>query len=320
MYYDIELVANPDVLKTMNELSQCSICTGLVIDPKQCDKCENAFCRECVDSWVKKSSSCPFKCENANFKEAGRALKTMINKLILKCPLGCPKTFSYENLKSHVCDRAQECIKVCPCCGTKVESFKIKEMNNGVPYEKIKQLEDENQRLKEEKNCLETRIEQLLKEKLENDFDKKLQINDQETKLRDSIIQHNIIFKNRIDKNFKENIFVLNKPKKVPSKDIYEEMKYENRKKGERLDNYDNKEFACKHKCKRNLRKGMIYLFSCCEKIYQCKKCHNESSNHYAIKPNIVICLNCNIKISSNILTCERCNSYLYLEPNIRLK
>ncbi len=290
MYYDIELVANPDVLETMKELSQCSICTGLVIDPKQCDKCENAFCRECVDSWLRKSSSCPFKCENPNFKEAGRALKTMINKLILRCPQGCPKTFNYEGLKTHVCDKTQENLKDCPCCGTKVQSSKIKLINNGVSNEKIKLLEEEIQFLRQENINLRTQNEELLKQKLENNFEKKLQINNEEQKLRETVI-----FQNRVDRNFKENMFVERKPKRIIKNDIFEEIKNEKKKKGERLENVDFKELACKHKCKRNLRKGMIYLFSCCEKIYQCKKCHNESSDHYAIKPNIVICLNCMI-------------------------
>lgn len=164
MYYDIELVANPEVLETMSELSVCSICTGLVIDPKQCSSCENAFCKICVEGWLKKNNSCPFKCDNPSFKDAGRALKTMINKLMLKCPKGCAKTFSYDSLKSHVCEVEIKIIP-CPCCGTQVPSTQININQNKDLDSKLQALEKENKNLWQENVKLKLQLDDIIKGK-----------------------------------------------------------------------------------------------------------------------------------------------------------
>ena len=29
----------------------CSVCQDLLKDPKECSKCRNVFCRECIDKW-----------------------------------------------------------------------------------------------------------------------------------------------------------------------------------------------------------------------------------------------------------------------------
>ena len=325
MYYDIDLVANPEILETMMELSQCTICTGLVIDPKQCDKCENAFCRICVESWLKKNPSCPFKCQSPIFKEAGRALKTMINKLILKCPRGCTKTFNYENLKSHICENSEKLLKECPSCGTKVNPLEIKPLNSGKLEElekKIHFIETENKNLWQENVKLKFQLEELTKNKAagKNSISNSNIIIDysyleKKNKNNQDEIQNN----NVIDSFINENQINENRPyrhKKISKLKENEEEnnKFRERKKRIPAELIDPKDLPCKHRNKRNLTKGMDYQFSCCGKQFKCKKCHNELSDHYAVKPTEVRCFTCNTMNYYKKNKCERCEIKIYLE------
>ena len=54
---------------------QCPLCIRIVKDPVECDKCENMFCSECTKSLDKRVGGCPFKCQNAKFKEIHRYVK-----------------------------------------------------------------------------------------------------------------------------------------------------------------------------------------------------------------------------------------------------
>ena len=29
----------------------CSVCTMVAVEPVECDKCDNVFCKECIDQW-----------------------------------------------------------------------------------------------------------------------------------------------------------------------------------------------------------------------------------------------------------------------------
>jgi hypothetical protein len=69
-------------------MSNCMIYTKLVMDPLQCEKCENLFCKKCIVGWQRTSKVCSVSCINSQFKEPGRMAKNMLGKLIFLCPSG----------------------------------------------------------------------------------------------------------------------------------------------------------------------------------------------------------------------------------------
>ena len=128
----------------------CIICTGVIIEPMQCITCENAYCKECIQSWMKKSTMCPFKCSNITVKECSRTIKNLLEKLILKCPYSCSDVmeYTYENLMKHfkLCDRLKN---YCPCCNAFVLKTDIKESQEMLNLkDKVIMLEEEILNLK----------------------------------------------------------------------------------------------------------------------------------------------------------------------------
>ena len=127
---DIESIQNKDEFERVKENAICSICQGLVYQPKQCQVCENSFCKMCIDEWLKKKNNCPFRCKNPRFRES-RVIKNLLEKLKIKCPFGCDDIIQYGDLDSH----KGTCINT---------SYKQK----CTDYEKkIKELENKNKEL-----------------------------------------------------------------------------------------------------------------------------------------------------------------------------
>ena len=57
MGYNTELIQpKPERQISDEELQDvtCIICVDIIQNPKQCDKCANVFCEECIDDWLKK--------------------------------------------------------------------------------------------------------------------------------------------------------------------------------------------------------------------------------------------------------------------------
>lgn len=102
MYIDPDLVINKEAFKTIESNAICSICDGIIINPIQCNICENSFCETCIDDWKKKQggNSCPFRCSNPTFKSS-RLVKSILSNLIFKCQNQCNMQIPYLDLKSH---------------------------------------------------------------------------------------------------------------------------------------------------------------------------------------------------------------------------
>ena len=62
MYIEANNVINQDQYNTIKQFSICGICKGILYEPYQCQKCENGFCKKCLETWEKQSKTCPYKC------------------------------------------------------------------------------------------------------------------------------------------------------------------------------------------------------------------------------------------------------------------
>ena len=149
-FLDSETIVNKSFFEGIKEMVICVICTGVIIDPMQCLTCENSFCKNCIGTWGKKSSCCPFKCANFVAKEGTRMIKNLLEKLLMKCPLKCntEEDMTYENMIKHL----MNCEKIklqCPCCDYLVPKSLIRETEDTKKLRMdIFRLEEENATLK----------------------------------------------------------------------------------------------------------------------------------------------------------------------------
>jgi len=78
----------------------CPICSNILIEPWMCMKCQNVYCRKCIDEWSKKDNKCPNRCENPNYQKSIEK-NNILSKLKFKCQK-CGEEIFYSNVKSHV--------------------------------------------------------------------------------------------------------------------------------------------------------------------------------------------------------------------------
>jgi hypothetical protein len=175
-YVDCNSIQNKDFLEKVKEIILCSICTGLIVDPKQCKNCENNFCNHCISKWLKSSKTCPFKCQDFEIKETTKTVKNILEKLCLDCPHCEMKNLNYDSLMKHI--KTCDLLKThCPTCSSLVEVKQIKEfdLQNKLKDELI-QLEEQNEKLLIENKALKDKVKT---------FDKKTNSDDVELKLKD---------------------------------------------------------------------------------------------------------------------------------------
>lgn len=88
---------------------------ALLVDPLECKKCENAFCKKCLDDWLKKHpNECPNRCQPISAGPLHRVLRTVLDKLRVKCPnTQCEYTDSYSKIFKHIksCEFSSASIK-----------------------------------------------------------------------------------------------------------------------------------------------------------------------------------------------------------------
>ena len=90
-------VINIDFFKSLGEIYKCSLCSKIMINPIDCEKCAHSFCYNCISN-----NNCPFKCEKKILKPSSMGIKNLLEKLIFKCEnKGCEEEISYSKVISH---------------------------------------------------------------------------------------------------------------------------------------------------------------------------------------------------------------------------
>lgn len=82
----------------------CQICFEIVEDPVECRKCQNHYCRKCINEWKKKSNSCPVRCPSAVYEDAHILMRYILGETKFKCEnfeFGCSVAVAHKHIESH---------------------------------------------------------------------------------------------------------------------------------------------------------------------------------------------------------------------------
>ena len=201
----------------------CVICHNLLVTPIKCSQCLLHFCQLCIDSWRKKSNTCPNCRAQFKIEKCERTLKEDLEDTIISCffkTSGCSENIKYENLFHH----QKKCPlrpSECPWCKTK---GKLQEI---IEHEKICEAREEQcegclktipykEFANHEGQCIKKELA-ILRMKLKNSEPikkgKKLKFSKNELYRHEGIqIINNRIAKMKIDE-FQSNSVCLMKPK-----------------------------------------------------------------------------------------------------------
>ena len=99
-YINLETLVKNELSESLKDLVICPLCSNILIDPYLCIKCQNVYCKKCIDDWLAKSNNCPNKCEDTNFQKSIDKYN-ILSKLKFKCKK-CENEFLYEEIIRHV--------------------------------------------------------------------------------------------------------------------------------------------------------------------------------------------------------------------------
>jgi hypothetical protein len=113
---------------------KCPICIDIIIEPMQCEKCNNLFCKKCLESWSRVDKRCPNRCKNPNYKKNSEK-EALFSQLNFNCKK-CKKIIKYSEMKRHYYLK----------CGTEKSKIKLYDLEKAMPikgiFEKIDDKED----------------------------------------------------------------------------------------------------------------------------------------------------------------------------------
>ena len=77
----------------------CSLCKNILIKPVMCMKCQNAYCKKCIDKWKEKNEKCPNGCDSADYQN-NLSKKDILSKLKFGCDK-CGQEILYDDAEKH---------------------------------------------------------------------------------------------------------------------------------------------------------------------------------------------------------------------------
>lgn len=81
-FLDPDLYISPIGEEDIDTHFVCVVCTGVVIDPTECTKCESLYCKGCL---VALDMACPKRCGANEYTKVNRFAMNSLNKTEFKC-------------------------------------------------------------------------------------------------------------------------------------------------------------------------------------------------------------------------------------------
>lgn len=130
-YVNMKTIVEDDIFNLFKDSVLCSICKSILINPMMCIKCQNSYCKKCIDKWNEENKKCPNDCKEAEYQEC-KMKNDILFKLKITC-VGCGKEIKYNEAQQHHDS----------CCPNKTSAdMNIKKMRK-IPEIKIKKLTNE---------------------------------------------------------------------------------------------------------------------------------------------------------------------------------
>jgi hypothetical protein len=133
-YINEENLIKDETYKSLKISITCPICFDIFIEPMKCEKCNNIFCKKCLERWSREDKRCPNRCESPNYKRSPEK-EELFSQLTFKCKK-CKKIIKYSEMERH------NYLK----CGTEKNSIKLydleKERSFKGIFEKLENKED----------------------------------------------------------------------------------------------------------------------------------------------------------------------------------
>jgi hypothetical protein len=124
--YDPESIGGFKISKEFTKFILCQICFKVTREAKECDYCNQLFCKRCIENWLQLNKNCPCCHKDIRIRGASRVVKEIIHSFRITCKF-CSEVFSLSKIDAH----EQQCGQVkCdnPLCRKQLEYQKFYEI------------------------------------------------------------------------------------------------------------------------------------------------------------------------------------------------
>ena len=99
LYVNNDTLVEDDISKIFKSSVICPLCKSILIKPFMCMKCQNVYCKKCIDNLSEKNEKCPNNCDSPTFQNC-LVKNEILSKFYFSC-VGCGKEIPYNEAEKH---------------------------------------------------------------------------------------------------------------------------------------------------------------------------------------------------------------------------
>lgn len=105
--YDTDAIGNFNIPKDFTRFLQCQVCFSkspgcnfieVARDAKECDYCNQLFCKRCIENWLILNKNCPMCHKDIRIRGASRVVREIICSFRTKCQF-CQKQYRLSEIE-----------------------------------------------------------------------------------------------------------------------------------------------------------------------------------------------------------------------------
>ena len=99
-YITDECIIEDDIYAGIKDLIKCPLCSKIYKEPMRCKECQNNYCKNCIENWLKKENIAPCNCINPVYVQ--NIDKNGVLSLIKFRCKHCKEEIKYNDVESHL--------------------------------------------------------------------------------------------------------------------------------------------------------------------------------------------------------------------------
>ena len=104
-YINEENLIKDQIYQNLEGSITCIICLDIIIEPIMCIKCQNVYCKKCIQNWSKINNKCPNRCQNPSYQICV-SIGKLLSKLYFNCKY-CKSIINYNDMEKHFLSKCQ---------------------------------------------------------------------------------------------------------------------------------------------------------------------------------------------------------------------
>ena len=98
--YDPDSIGGFKISKEFTRFILCQICFKVSREAKECDYCNQLFCKRCIENWLQLNKNCPCCHKDIRIRGASRVVKEIIHSFRITCKF-CDQVFKLAKIDAH---------------------------------------------------------------------------------------------------------------------------------------------------------------------------------------------------------------------------